>query len=71
MTLAFADRQGAWGDYLRDMHMRLPQQPLSLLPSGRLVRMVGLVLEAEGLMPALVPAAVWMPPSSGVLMPKW
>ena len=48
MTLAFADRQGAWGDYLRDMHMRLPQQPLSLLPSGRLVRMVGLVLEAEG-----------------------
>ena len=44
----FADRQPRWGEYLRNIQSRIQRQPPALLPSGRLVRMVGLVLEAEG-----------------------
>lgn len=48
MTPAFADRQAAWAAYLQNLQGRLPRQFPPLLASGRLVRMIGLVLEAEG-----------------------
>ncbi|WP_215843219.1 flagellar protein export ATPase FliI [Acidithiobacillus montserratensis] len=48
MMLRFADRQKLWGNNLDTYAQRLPQAFPDLLPSGRLVRMVGLVLEAEG-----------------------
>lgn len=48
MTGIFADRQRHWGEYLQSIQSRMQRQPPALLPSGRLVRMVGLVLEAEG-----------------------
>lgn len=46
--LNFSDRQSAWSESLRIWAQRLPESLPPLLPGGRLVRMVGLVLEAEG-----------------------
>ncbi len=48
MSLAFLP-QDRWEAHLRQLRQRLPERPAPLLPSGRLLRIVGLVLEAEGL----------------------
>ena len=48
MRLPFAQRQALWAAHLQTLHGRLPRQFPPLLASGRLVRMIGLVLEAEG-----------------------
>ncbi|MEY2341102.1 flagellar protein export ATPase FliI [Acidithiobacillus sp. IBUN Pt1247-S3] len=41
--------QDRWETHLRQVRKRLPDSFAPLLPSGRLLRIVGLVLEAEGL----------------------
>ncbi|AIA55124.1 flagellar protein export ATPase FliI [Acidithiobacillus caldus] len=49
MTHTLPERQASWAEFLGQWHDRLPRTLPPPLPSGRLVRMVGLVLEAEGM----------------------